>query len=118
MTHLPFSLVNALADKDIKNYWATSGATSLLLKFVDDMEIKLTDYDHSAILSTIIETSDVTGGGAELFLYQSGYLTIKGYMNGLYLLGFPNHEVRQALYETVLPALAMRKRGDIQSAQA
>ena len=114
----PFSLVNALADKDIKNYWATSGATSLLLKFVDDMEIKLTDYDHSAILSTIIETSDVTGGGAELFLYQSGYLTIKGYMNGLYLLGFPNHEVRQALYETVLPALAMRKRGDIQSAQA
>ena len=114
----PFSLVNALADKDIKNYWATSGATSLLLKFVDDMEIKLKDYDHSAILSTIIETSDVTGGGAELFLYQSGYLTIKGYMNGLYLLGFPNHEVRQALYETVLPALAMRKRGDIQSAQA
>lgn len=113
----PFSLVNALTDKDIKNYWATSGATSLLLKFVDDMEIKLTDYDHSAILSTIIETSDVTGGGAELFLYQSGYLTIKGYMNGLYLLGFPNHEVRQALYETVLPALAMRKRGDIQSAQ-
>ena len=114
----PFSLVNALSDKDIKNYWATSGATSLLLKFVDDMEIKLTDYDHSAILSTIIETSDATGGGAELFLYQSGYLTIKGYMNGLYLLGFPNHEVRQALYETVLPALAMRKRGDIQSAQA
>lgn len=113
----PFSLVNALADKDIKNYWATSGATSLLLKFVDDMEIKLKDYAHSAILSTIIETSDVTGGGAELFLYQSGYLTIKGYMNGLYLLGFPNHEVRQALYETVLPALAMRKRGDIQSAQ-
>lgn len=34
------------------------------------------------------------------------------------MLGFPNHEVRQVLYETVLPALAMRKRGDIQSAQA
>ena len=114
----PFSLTNALGDKEIRNYWASSGATSLLPKFVDDMEIKLSDYDHCAILNTVIETSDVTGGGAELFLFQSGYLTIKGYMNGLYFLGFPNHEVRQALYETVLPALAMRKRGDIQSAQA
>ncbi len=113
----PFSLVNALADNRIRNYWASSGATSLLPKFVNDMEIRLKDFDHCALISAIIETSDVTGGGAELFLYQSGYLTIKGYMNGLYLLGIPNHEVRQALYEAVLPALAMRRSGDIQSTQ-
>ena len=114
----PFSLVNALADARIRNYWASSGATSLLPKFVSDMEIRLKDFDNCALISPVIETSDVTGGGAELFLYQSGYLTIKGYMNGLYLLGIPNHEVRQALYETVLPALAMRRLGDIQSTQA
>ncbi len=113
----PFSLVNALADNRIRNYWASSGATSLLPKFVNDMEIRLKDFDHCALISAIIETSDVTGGGAELFLYQSGYLTIKGYLNGLYLLGIPNHEVRQALYEAVLPALAMRRSGDIQSTQ-
>ena len=114
----PFSLINALADSDLKNYWASSGATSLLPKFVDDMEIRLKDFDHSALLSTIIETSDVTGGGAELFLYQSGYLTIKGYINGTYLLGIPNFEVRQALNEIVLPTLAMRKNNDLQSTQA
>ena len=114
----PFSLINALADSDLKNYWASSGATSLLPKFVDDMEIRLKDFDHSALLDTIIETSDVTGGGSELFLYQSGYLTIKGYINGTYLLGIPNFEVRQALNEIVLPTLAMRKNNDLQSTQA
>lgn len=114
----PFSLINALADSDLKNYWASSGATSMLPKFVDDMEIRLKDFDNSALLDTIIETSDVTGGGAELFLYQSGYLTIKGYINGTYLLGIPNFEVRQALNEIVLPTLAMRKNNDLQSTQA
>ncbi len=114
----PFSLINALADSDLKNYWASSGATSLLPKFVDDMEIKLGNFDPCAILRQTIETSDVTGGGAELFLYQSGYLTIKGYINGTYLLGIPNFEVRQALNEIVLPTLTMRKNNDLQSTQA
>ncbi len=54
----PFSLVNALADKRIRNYWASSGATSLLPKFVNDMEIRLKDFDHCALISPIIETSD------------------------------------------------------------
>ena len=114
----PFSLINALADSKLRNYWASSGATSLLPKFVDDLEIRLKDFDNSALLDTIIETSDVTGGGAELFLYQSGYLTIKGYINGTYLLGIPNFEVRQALNEIVLPTLTMRKNNDLQSTQA
>lgn len=39
-------------------------------------------------------------------------------MNGTYLLGIPNFEVKQALNEIVLPALSMRKSNDIQSSQA
>ena len=114
----PFSLVNSLADKRIRNYWATSGSTSLLPKFVDDMELHLKNFDHCALLGTILETSDVSGGGAELFLYQSGYLTIKDYKMGVYILGFPNHEVRQTLYEIVLPTLTMKRNAEIQSVQA
>ena len=114
----PFSLVNALSDGKIKNYWASSGATSLLPKFVDDMELRLKNFDPCSLLANVAETSDVTGGGAELFLYQSGYLTIKDYQMGVYILGFPNHEVRQALYEIVLPALTMRKDAEIQTTQA
>mgnify|MGYP003287449117 FL=1 len=93
----PFSLINALSDSDLKNYWASSGATSLLPKFVDNIEIRMKDFENCPIDNDTLETSDVIGGGAELFLYQSGYLTIKGYMEGIYLLGIPNNEVRKAL---------------------
>ena len=105
----PFSLINALDDRELRNYWASSGATSLLPKFVDDMEMKMEYFDHCFIEGDTLETSDVVNGGAELFLYQSGYLTIKGYDDGVYILGFPNFEVRKALYRVVVPALTAEK---------
>lgn len=104
----PFSLLNALADKELKNYWAASGATSLLPKFVSDMEIQLEHFDHCYIDRDTLETSDVSDGGTELFLYQSGYLTIKDYDEGVYTLGIPNFEVRKALYKIVVPALTLK----------
>ena len=113
----PFSLVNALSDSSLKNYWASSGATSLLPKFVDDIEIRLKDFEKCPMDSDTLETSDVTGGGAELFLYQSGYLTIKGYVEGIYLLGIPNNEVRKALYKIVLPALTLKSNAQVISTQ-
>ena len=112
----PFCLINALADSDLKNYWLSSGTSPLLSKFEDDIKKRLKDFENCPILRNILETSDVTDGGAELVLYQLGYLTIKGYMDGIYLLGFPNSEVKKSLYETILPALTseaeqQRRRG-------
>ena len=101
----PFCLINALADSDLKNYWFSSGTSPLLSKFEDDIKKRLKDFEYCPIISDTLETSDVTDGGAELVLYQLGYLTIKGYMDGIYLLGFPNSEVKKSLYETILPAL-------------
>ena len=114
----PFSLINALDDRELRNYWASSGATSLLPKFVDDMEMKMEYFDHCFIEGDTLETSDVVNGGAELFLYQSGYLTIKGYDDGVYILGFPNFEVRKALYRVVVPALTMKSNSEVVSAQS
>ena len=113
----PFSLINALSDSSLKNYWASSGATTQLPKFVDDIEIRLKDFEKCPMDSDTLETSDVTGGGAELFLYQSGYLTIKGYIAGIYLLGIPNNEVRKALYKIVLPALTLKSNAQVISTQ-
>ena len=114
----PFSLINALCDKRLRNYWAASGATSLINKFVDNFEVRLEDFEECEIMRNTLETSDATGGGAILFLYQSGYLTIKSCDDYGYILGIPNKEVRQALNEMVLPALTLRKEDDIQSLQA
>lgn len=114
----PYSLVNALKNKEISNYWAGSGATSLLPKFVDDMELRMADFSHCSIMKNTIELSDVTEGGAELFLYQSGYLTLKGADGEVCFLGFPNAEVKQALYDIVLPTLTMKRTNEVKSMQA
>ena len=114
----PFSLINALNSGRLGNYWASSGDTSLLPKFVEDAEIRMGHFEGCRAMRNTLESSDVTGGGAELFLYQSGYLTIKDSNEFGYILGFPNEEVRQALFESVLPALTLRQQGDIQSLQA
>ena len=71
----------------------------MLTKFIKDAELRLPDFEDSMILRNTLETSDVTGGGPELFLYQSGYLTIKSCVGNVYHLGFPNEKVKQALDE-------------------
>lgn len=109
----PFSLINALAQSKLGNFWASSGATSLIPKFIDNLELRIEHFEECFIDADTLETSDVTGGGAELFLYQSGYLTINGYEDGTYILGFPNQEVRQALSKIVTPALVMRDQSDV-----
>lgn len=114
----PFSLINALAASKLRNFWAQSGATSMLPKFVDNMELRLEQLDNCFIDRDTLETSDVTGGGAELFLYQTGYLTIKDFEDDVYTLGFPNEEVKRALYRVVVPALTMRTNSDVVSTQS
>lgn len=114
----PFSLLNALDTQDLGCFWVSSGATSMLPKFVDNMELRLRNFEHCPILRKTLESSDVINGGAELFLYQTGYLTIKSNDEFGYFLGFPNQEVKQALYEVVLPALTMQSESDIISLQS
>jgi len=113
----PFSLLNALDTQDLSSFWVSSGATSMLPKFVDNMELRLRNFENCPILRKTLESSDVINGGAELFLYQTGYLTIKSSDEFGYFLGFPNQEVKQALYEVVLPSLTMKSESDIISLQ-
>lgn len=113
----PFSLLNALDAQDLSCFWFSSGATSMLPKFVDNMELRLRNFENFPILRKTLESSDVINGGAELFLYQTGYLTIKSSDEFGYFLGFPNQEVKQALYEVVLPSLTMKSESDIISLQ-
>ena len=112
----PFCLITVLTDKEISNPWASSGATFMLPKFVADLDIKIRDYESVGIPKGTLETSDVIGG-PELFLYQCGYLTIKSADTERYTLGFPNTEVRNALYNVVVPALTMRKATEAFSTQ-
>ncbi len=114
----PFSLLNALSAQRIQNFWASSGATSLLPKFVPDLAERISDYcDNYRIDRNTLETSDITTSEYGLFLFQSGYLTIKDSTERSYTLGFPNAEVRDSLYNMVLPSVMMRDVSQIRNLQ-
>ena len=114
----PFSLVRALYDSYISNYWVSSGATTLLNKFVQNIEMRLEEFDNSYIDSDTLESSDVSSGVDELFLFQSGYLTIKKADEEGYYLGFPNEEVKRALSKIVIPTLTMKSQANVTTAQS
>lgn len=101
----PFSILNALSAGFISNYWFQTGTPTflvkmikkrgLLLKKLDDIEV-----DANAVASLPFDYH------SSLYpvLYQSGYLTIKGYrpeLNRL-RLGFPNREVEQGFYNQLM----------------
>jgi len=99
----PFSLINALADKQIINYWASSGSSKLLNDMLKRADVDGDKLDGMVIDADTLQTADVTLDNVPLFLYQCGYLTIKDYEDELYILTIPNNEVRRALYKIVLP---------------
>jgi len=115
MVYNPFSLINALSRKKIGNYWASSGGSSLLNELLKEGYSKKIDLENCMVSKFDLETSDVSLSKIGLFLYQSGYLTIKDYDGYDYTLCIPNEEVRYSLYEIILPNIMNEDEEDVKS---
>jgi hypothetical protein len=113
----PFSLMHALEQQKLGNFWAASGATKMLSTWIPDFELQVATFDNLYISTDTLETSDVTTTNPALFLYQSGYLTIKSVEDGMYRLAIPNNEVSKAIYEVVMPALMLRSMSETTTEQ-
>jgi hypothetical protein len=74
------------------------------------------ELDGIMMDSDTLENADVDTNNIPLFLYQSGYLTIKNYSDGIYTLGFPNKEVKTALFRIALPNALAKQDGIVQNA--
>ncbi|MEO5227679.1 PD-(D/E)XK nuclease domain-containing protein, partial [Bacteroides ovatus] len=76
----------------------------LLKKHHYDLERMAHEETSAAVLNSIDSTSD----NPIPVIYQSGYLTIKGYEErfGIYSLGFPNREVEEGFVKFLLPFYA------------
>ena len=91
----PFSLLNAFADDNIRDYWFASGTPSYLMRLLAHSK-----EDIQGIIACSYEAQEFVDYRATVeapvpMIYQSGYLTIKGYNreDDEYKLDFPNHEV-------------------------
>ena len=109
----PFSLLNALYSKEFSLYWFATGTPTFLIKKLQESTMNYMDLSNG-VEATAQELQDYRSDNPNpvpLF-YQTGYLTIKGYDRefGVYLLKYPNDEVKYAFINSLAPAILNNNR--------
>ena len=112
----PWSLLNAMKDSEISNYWNDTGMPTLVAR-----TLKRVDADLESMFDTYCSEDDLKGldlltPQPLALLYQTGYLTIKGYNPKIrrYRLGIPNEEVKKGLFHVLLPYYMQSRSGEEQ----
>ena len=110
----PFSLLNALKNKQFNDYWFETGTPSFLVEMLKRTNYELNHLAHEEQTSDMLNSIDSVHRNPVPLLYQSGYLTIKGYDERfrMYKLGFPNQEVENGFVRYLLPYYAPKERGE------
>lgn len=101
----PFSLLGAFDSKEIQHKWFESGTPTFLVKMMQESDMDIRDILNSEGDSTSLSSSESSFTNLTALLFQTGYLTIKGYNEEdmEYILGVPNREVAQGLFRCLLP---------------
>ena len=109
----PFSLLNTFYKMKFGSYWFETGTPSYLVKLLkrDHYDLQRLTYDEAT--SDMLNSIDSTSRNPLPVIYQSGYLTIKGYDKefDVYRLGFPNREVEEGFIKYLLPFYANVEQG-------
>ena len=112
----PFSLLKCFNHRKMSNYWFESGTPSFLLRQMQRFRTDITTLDVMEEPASSFDRPTEAMENALPLLYQSGYLTIKGYdrETELYQLGIPNKEVRVGFVEGLLPSYVGLEGGAVQ----
>lgn len=111
----PYSIINALDDRDFNSYWFTSGTPTFLIELLQKNGIDMLQLDNLWARDNRFDVPTDSITDPIPVLYQSGYLTIKEYNSKLrmYRLGFPNEEVRQGFSESLYRYYAPTMMGEL-----
>ena len=104
----PFSLLNTFKYNEFGSYWFETGTPTYLVELLKKHHYDLRRMAHEETTATVLNSIDSTSDNHIPVIYQSGYLTIKGYDQrfGIYRLGFPNREVEEGFINFLLPFYA------------
>ena len=98
----PFSLLHALKRQEIGSYWFQSGTPEFLIRQIQKGGKFLPEMFDESVEERSLSSSDISKTSPTALLYQTGYLTIKGYERpDIYHLDIPNLEVRKGLFENL-----------------
>ena len=99
----PFSVLNTFRTLEFDNYWFETATPSFLVRFLQRGNYKLDDISKDRVPVSLLKGVNSERPNAITLLYQTGYLTIKGYSpeDRLYSLGYPNKEVEDSFMESL-----------------
>ena len=102
----PFSLLNTFDQMKFGDYWFETGTPTYLVELLKSSHYDLRRVVNVETDSDVLNSIDSTSKNPIPVIYQSGYLTIKGYDSEfqLYTLAYPNKEVRKGFIESLMPA--------------
>ena len=111
----PFSILNALDQTRLSDYWYRSGTPTYLAKLIEGHKINMLrllsrEWADDYFVNYKADVEDPLA-----MLYQSGYLTIKGYnkRQHTYKLDYPNDEVRRGFTTLVSNGYFIKKECDL-----
>ena len=101
----PFSLFNTFKKRQYGSYWFETGTPTYLVELLKLHKYDLYRMAHEKTTSDVLDSIDASSTNPIPVIYQSGYLTIKGYIPEprIYELGFPNREVEEGFLKFLLP---------------
>ena len=101
----PFSVLNTFASRVFRSYWFETGTPSFLVYQLKKTGYPLENMTEEELSADTLNSIDMLNQSPLPLLYQSGYLTLKGYDKEFneYRLGFPNREVEEGFVKYLLP---------------
>lgn len=101
----PFCLLSVFNAMTFDNYWFKTGTPDLLVELLKHSHYNLYEMANFEADTRALISIDPASKDPLPIIYQSGYLTIKGYEPefGLYKLGFPNREVEEGFVKYLFP---------------
>ncbi len=101
----PFSVLNTFYRMKFGNYWFETGTPTYLVELLRMHDYNLEHLENIETDADVLNSIDASSTNPVPVIYQSGYLTIKGYDEefGLYKLGYPNAEVKEGFMRFLVP---------------
>ena len=101
----PYSLLNCFSRKNFGAYWFSSGTPTYLINMLRKFKVLPGKIGRTLARSSAFDAPTENLKTITPLLYQSGYITIKGYdkMSQLFTLDLPNKEIKVGLFECLLP---------------
>ena len=113
----PYSVLNALYEKDFKDYWFQTGTPTFLLKVLRNCHYRLDNITTDHVTADLLGEVNSLEHTPLPLLYQSGYLTLTGYDEEFqeYSLDFPNEEVRTGFYRYLVNSYIYNEERSVKS---